>query len=74
MPLKHDWKRILLRAWSIRLMVLAAILSGLEAALPFGHNLGWLDWLPGGLFALLTFAVVAAAFVSRIVAQKNLGD
>ena len=28
-----DWHRVLRRAWSVRLMLLAAVLSGLEVAL-----------------------------------------
>lgn len=72
--LKPDpqWKAILRKAWSIRLMLLAALLSGIEAALPILHHFGFLEFLPGGFFALLSFIVVAAAFVARLIAQQGL--
>lgn len=65
MNLLPDWRRILRRAWSIRLMILAGLLSGVEVVLPF-----FADSLPRGLFAGLSIAATAAAFVSRVVAQK----
>jgi hydrogenase/urease accessory protein HupE len=34
MTLIWNWKAVLKRAWSIRLIVVAAVLSGLEVALP----------------------------------------
>lgn len=66
------WRCVLLRAWSVRLIGIAALLSGLEAALPFLHELGYFGGLPGGLFALLSFLVVAGAFVARFIAQRGL--
>jgi hypothetical protein len=65
--LASDWKDILKKAWSIRFIVLAGLLSGLEVILPFFSTK-----MPPGVFAGLSFAAVAAAFVSRIVAQKDL--
>lgn len=49
-------------------MLLAAIFTGVEAALPFLHGL-----LPisNGLFAMLTLATVVLAFISRFVAQPR---
>ncbi|WP_081455273.1 DUF7940 domain-containing protein [Roseibium aggregatum] len=35
MKLVSDWRAVLQRAWSVRLMLLAALLSGAEVALPF---------------------------------------
>ncbi|MBN9046219.1 MAG: hypothetical protein J0H18_11205 [Rhizobiales bacterium] len=71
MKLGSDWKRVLKHAWSIRLLVLAGILSGFEAALPL---LG--DSLPisARAFAILTLITVAAAFVARIISQKEFRD
>lgn len=34
MCLIHNWKAVLRYAWSIRFLVLAAVLSGVEVALP----------------------------------------
>ena len=68
MRLLPDWKRVLRRAWSIRLMLLAGLLSGLEAALPF---FGDMIPIPPRTLAALTVLVVAAAFVARLLAQSK---
>ena len=62
-----NWKEIARRAWSIRFLVLAGILSGLEVILPF-----FSDEIPRNLFAILSFVAVSAAFVARLVAQKGI--
>ena len=62
-----NWKEIARRAWSIRFLVLAGILSGLEVILPF-----FSDEIPRNLFAILSFVAVTAAFVARLVVQKGL--
>lgn len=67
MKLYDNWKDIIRKAWSIRFIVLAALLSGAEVILPF-----FADSFPRGVFAVLTFGAVAGAFISRIVAQKDL--
>lgn len=67
MQLYPNWKELIRRAWSIRLLVLAGILSGLEVILPF-----FSEDIPRNLFAVLSFIAVAAAFVARLVAQKGL--
>lgn len=62
-----DWRRVLKHAWSVRLMIIAALLSGAEAALPF------LDLpFPRGLLAVLSMTVTAAAFVARFIVQRSL--
>jgi hypothetical protein len=67
MRLNEEWKLIVKKAWSIRLLVLAAFMSGIEVILPF-----YSTSIPQGLFAALSFAFTAGAFVARIVAQKGL--
>lgn len=64
-----DWKNVLRRAWSARLMLLAALLSGVEIALPFFSHA-----MPRGVFAGLSFAAVSGAFIARFIAQKELTD
>lgn len=71
MNLVANWRAVLRRAWSARLMLLAAVLSGVEVALPL---LGGVLPIPPGLFAALTCVTVAAAFVARFIAQKGLSD
>ncbi len=67
MKLTHNWRDILRYAWSIRLMILAGILSGVEVILPL-----FADCCPRGLFATLSMVTIAGAFVARIVAQKDV--
>lgn len=67
MRLYDNWKTIVKRAWSVRLMLLAAILSSAEVLLPF-----FADEMTRGVFAALSALTVSAAFVARLVAQKDL--
>jgi len=66
MTLLDDWKWVLKKAWSVRLITLAGLFSGLEAALPL-----FTDSMPKGLFALLAVFVSIAAIIFRVVAQKG---
>lgn len=61
-----DWQWVLKRSWSVRFIAIAALLSGAEAVLPF-----YSAKIPHHLFAVLTFATVAGAFVARLVAQTK---
>jgi len=67
MHLYGNWKEILKRSWSLRFIILAGILSGVEVILPF-----FSDEIPRNLFAALSFLAVSAAFVARLVVQKGL--
>lgn len=69
MKLIGDWELVLKRAWSARLMVLAALLSGAEVALPF-----FTEMIAPGIMAALSLIVVSAAFIARFVAQQGVGD
>lgn len=60
-----EWRRILRKAWSVRLMIVAGILTGIEAVLPF-----FMDVIPQGLFSALSFVFVSSALVARLIAQK----
>ncbi|MBI2240305.1 MAG: hypothetical protein HYU59_05815 [Magnetospirillum gryphiswaldense] len=71
MRLVDDWLSVLRKAWSIRLIALAALLSGLEIAIPLLD--GVVD-LPRGLFAALSGVVTSAALVARLVAQRSMND
>lgn len=67
-----NWRRVLRHAWSIRLGILAGILSGAEIALPLIQDL-----LPvsRGTFAALSFLATAGALIARVVMQQTLsGD
>lgn len=71
MRLIDEWRVVLRRAWSSRLMLLAGLLSGLEVVLPL---LNGVLPIPPGIFAALSFVTVAAAFVARVIAQKDLDN
>ncbi|NWG25685.1 MAG: hypothetical protein HXY30_14935 [Pseudorhodoplanes sp.] len=63
-----NWREVLARAWSLRLIALAALLSGAEAALYLvGYRLPLSDLQK----ALVFFVIAAAAFVARLLAQKR---
>lgn len=67
MKLYANWKEILRRSWSLRFIILAGALSGIEIVLPF-----FSDAIPRNLFAVLSFFAVFAAFVARLVAQRGI--
>lgn len=69
MSLVSNWRRVLRHAWSVRLIILAGVLSGAEIALPLVRDL--VD-VPRGLFAGLSFAATAGAFIARLVAQQSV--
>lgn len=65
---RSDAKKILTRAWSIRIIALAALLSGAEVLLSLldADVLG----LPRGAFAALAGIVSALAIPARLIAQS----
>ena len=67
MRLIEDWKHVAKHAWSIRFIVLAALLSGVEIVLPMFD-----DTMPRGLFAVLTLIVTVAAAVARLIPQPKM--
>lgn len=69
MKLVPHWARVLRRAWSIRLVLLAGALSAAEVALPFFE-----PSIPHGLFAAASGLAAGGGFIARLVAQKGLGN
>ena len=67
MNLAQNWRTLLRKAWSVRLMVLAFLFTMAEVMLPF-----FSDAVPPKLFAVLSGLAVAGAFVSRLIAQKDM--
>lgn len=70
MKLATNWREVLRHAWSIRLIIMAGLLSGAEAALPY---MGALPIAPG-VFAVLSLLVTGGAFVARLVAQPSVSE
>ncbi len=67
MRLYKNWREIMRRSWSLRFIIIAALLSGCEIALPL---IG--DYFAPGAFAALSFVFTTSAFVARLVAQKGI--
>ena len=69
----EDWRAVLRKAWSIRLILLAGFFSGAEAVVQIAVALGWLDKLPlpAGALALISFGCSNLAFVTRLLAQRE---
>lgn len=70
MRLIADWQWVVTRAWSVRLIVIAAILSGLEVALSVMTAFSVNPGVPAGVFAAFSGAVTFAALIARFVAQR----
>jgi len=67
--IKDDWKIIVERAWSFRLMALAAALTAAEVALPlFGSELS------RTALSIASGVVIVAAMVARLMVQKEFSD
>ena len=61
MRLIENWRLVLKKAWSVRLLILAAVLTGIEAIMPF------LQLPKAAIFGLVT-----AALIARVIAQKDM--
>lgn len=71
MKVIRNWKKVLLKAASVRWMAAAALFSGAEAALPFVTDI--FGFHPR-VFAATTFCIVGLALVFRFKAQKAFED
>lgn len=69
--LHADWKKILTKAWSIRLTVLAFVLTTIEVVFSI---YGAPAFIPLGTFAVLSGLTTAGAFAARLYAQKEFQD
>lgn len=67
LQLLPDWRRIVRKAWSIRLVVLSGLLAGAEVALPL-----FVDAMPRNIFALLSMAAAIGGAVARVIDQPKM--
>lgn len=67
MHLVPQWQRVLRRAWSIRLNLLAGVFAIAEVVLPL-----YQDEIPRGVFAGLTGIAILGGIIARVVAQKGI--
>lgn len=66
MKLIDDWRTVLRKAWSIRLVLLVALLGALELVLPM-----FADLIPRAWYAVATVVLALVAAVARVVAQPR---
>ena len=64
-----NWRDVLKHAWSVRIMLVAVVLSGAEAVVPYLDTL--IDISPKR-FAAIMFFVSMAALAARFAAQKKI--
>ena len=69
MKLLSNWRAVLRHAWSVRLMILAALFSGAEIAWPFLE--GFVP-VPRATFGVISGLLTMAALIARFVAQKPI--
>ncbi len=69
MQLIEDAKTVLLKAWSVRLALLAAVFSAMEVALPF-----FAPFVPPHTMAILAVVASSGAAIARVVAQPKMRE
>ena len=67
MHLIDDFGRVFMKLWSVRLAIVAGVLSGIEVILPL-----FIDAIPRGAFAIASFVVTVASIVARAIAQPSI--
>jgi hypothetical protein len=66
MRLLDDWDRVVKKAWSFRLLALAAVFTVAEILLPLvGAE------MPPVLFSVLSGLAIVGAMITRVIAQKE---
>lgn len=67
MRLIDNWRDVLRRAWSVRIIAIAALFSGLEVALPL---IGYTLPISETWRAIVYMLVTMVALVARLLAQN----
>ena len=62
-----DWKDILKRAWSVKFLALAGVVSGCEAVMQVAGT----SFLPVGVAPALVGLLSALGILARVLAQKE---
>lgn len=71
MKIVDEWRWLVKKAWSVRLIMLAGLLSGLEVCFSVLSAYQVDTGVPPGTFAALSGLVTIAAFLARFVAQSR---
>lgn len=72
MKLASNWKTIVTRAWSVRLMILAGLLSGAEAAVAMFPGVFDALGISQGYAAVASLVITALALWARLIAQAGV--
>lgn len=67
MTLIAEWKLLVRRAWSFRLIVLSGLLSGMEVILPL-----FVDSMPRNVFSVAALCAAVGGAFARVVAQPKM--
>ena len=70
MTLLPDWRDVLKRAWSVKFLGLAALVSGCEVVL----QVAGASFLPPGVAPALVGVLSALGILARVLAQKEAED
>ncbi len=70
LALYDNWRTILRKSWNLKFVGLAAVLTGCEAVVTV-TGVEWIP-LPHGARLALLFVVIVAAFIARLVAQRDV--
>lgn len=66
MTLISDWRYVLRKAWSMRMMALSGLFSAVEVLLPIFSS-----YFPRGVFAVLSLACIPIGMWLRCVKQRD---
>lgn len=69
MKLVDDWKPLLKKAWSLRLIAISVVLMGVDTAMPF-----FAPEHPSRAFAYSAMVVSIFASIARLMPQKGLAN
>ena len=69
MKLLYDWKNVASKAMSMRFVLMAGVLSGIEVILPL-----FVDSMPRGIFASLSLLASVSGAIARVVAQPKMHE
>lgn len=65
-----DWNDVLKRAWSVKFLALAALVSGCEAVMQIAGS----SFLPAGLGPAVIGLLSAFGILARVLAQREAED
>ena len=68
---KKDWKYILRKAWSVKIVVVAGVLTGAQFLFLMAWEQGLVSFRPWWYPSIMG-SLMAATLIARILAQKEL--